>query len=133
VRRRAVVANATLVLGVLLTVVAMPTGALPLHVLGSVVAGLGFGASFRYAVNALGAVTPPDRRGQVFATMYIASYLAFSVPALAAGLAVERFGLEPTAVTYGLAEIALVLAATVPAVTDLRRDHRSRAVRADSG
>ena len=45
--------------------------------------------------------------------MYIVSYLAFSVPALAAGLAVERFGLKPTAVAYGALDVALVLIAAV--------------------
>ena len=101
----------TLAPGVLATIVATSVGTLPLYVVGSMVAGVGFGASFRYAVQALGEVAPAARLGQVFATMYIVSYLAFSVPALAAGLAVERFGLKPTAVTYAAAEVALILLA----------------------
>ena len=48
--------------------------------------------------------------------MYLVSYLAFSVPALAAGLAVERFGLEPTAVAYGGLDVALILIAVVAGV-----------------
>jgi predicted MFS family arabinose efflux permease len=100
-----------LALGVLTTVVAMQMSALPLYVIGSVVAGLGFGATFRFAVDALGQAAPAAQRGEVFATMYIVSYLAFSVPALAAGLAVGRFGLAPTAVTYGALEVALVVVA----------------------
>ncbi len=103
----------TLALGVLVTIAAMLMSALPLYVAGSVVAGFGFGATFRFAVNALGEAAPAARRGQVFATMYIVSYLAFSVPALAAGLAVERFGLKPTAVAYGALEVALVLIAGI--------------------
>ena len=66
-------------------------------------------------------VAPIAQRGQVFATMYIVSYVAFSVPALAAGLAVEQFGLEPTAVTYGALDIALVLIATVAGLIQTRR------------
>ena len=95
------------------TITATLTGGLTLYVMGSVIAGLGFGAAFRFAVNALGEQAPTERRGEVFATMYIASYLAFSVPALAAGLAVEQFGLKPTAVAYGVFEVALVALATV--------------------
>lgn len=113
-----------LTLGVLVTIAAMLTTALPLYVVGSVIAGLGFGAAFRFAVHALGEAAPTTQRGQVFATMYIVSYLAFSLPALAAGLAVGRFGLEPTAVAYGALDVALVLIAMV---AGLIRAHRQAA------
>jgi pimeloyl-ACP methyl ester carboxylesterase/predicted MFS family arabinose efflux permease len=110
-----------LALGVLVTIAATLTNGLPLYVIGSVIAGLGFGAAFRSAVNTLGEAAPAEQRGEVFATMYIVSYLAFSVPALAAGLAVERFGLTPTAVTYGAVEVALVLVAIVASIRRGRR------------
>ncbi|MDT5010587.1 MAG: hypothetical protein QOH57_2204, partial [Mycobacterium sp.] len=109
-----------LALGVLVTIAATLMGALPLYVVGSLIAGLGFGAAFRFAVNALGETAPVTQGGAVFATTYIASYLAFSVPALAAGLAVGRFGLKATAVTYGALEVALVLVAMVAAIVRAR-------------
>lgn len=115
--------HAALVLGVLLTITATLVGALPLYTIGSAVAGLGFGAAFRIAVNELGASAPAARRGQVFATMYIVSYIAFSVPALVAGLADERFGLAPTVVAYGAFDVALVLIAIV---VDIVRAGRRR-------
>lgn len=116
--------NGALVLGVLVTVLALLEGVSALYVVGSVVAGLGFGAAFRHAVNALGEAAPSAGRGQVFATMYVVSYVAFSVPALAAGLAVARFGLEPTAVAYGALDVALVLVAMIIGVVRTRhRDH----------
>ncbi|MEV7626995.1 alpha/beta fold hydrolase [Actinoplanes sp. NPDC089786] len=111
----------TLAVGVLATIAATMMGALPLYVAGAVVAGFGFGAAFRFAINALGEAAPETQRGQVFATMYIVSYLAFSVPALAAGLAAERFGLKPTAVAYGALEVALVLIALVAGIVRARR------------
>jgi pimeloyl-ACP methyl ester carboxylesterase/predicted MFS family arabinose efflux permease len=111
----------TLVLGVLVTIAATLTSALPVYVIGSVVAGFGFGASFRFAVGALSEAAPAAQRAEVFATMYIASYLAFSVPALAAGLAVVRFGLKPTAVAYGVVEIALIVTAVVAGIVRARR------------
>ncbi|WP_274910779.1 alpha/beta fold hydrolase [Streptomyces sp. WZ-12] len=120
-----------LAIGVLVTIAAMPTGALPLYVVGSLIAGFGFGATFRFAVHALGEAAPIAQRGQVFATMYIVSYLAFSVPALAAGLAVERFGLKPTAVAYGALDIALVLFALVAGTTHARRRDGKDDVRHD--
>ncbi|MFF3646485.1 alpha/beta fold hydrolase [Streptomyces sp. NPDC002564] len=103
--------------GVLITIAAMLTATLPLYVTGSLIAGFGFGATFRSAVHALGQAAPPARRGQVFATMYIVSYLAFSVPALAAGLAAERYGLKPTAVAFASLDIALVLLALLTGTT----------------
>jgi MFS family permease len=117
---------ATLTLGVLVTIAAMLMGSLPLYVFGSVVAGLGFGATFRFAVNVLGEVAPGAQRGEVFATMYIVSYLAFSVPTLAAGLAVQQFGLKSTAVAYGASEVVLVLIATVAGTVRARADSSAR-------
>ena len=122
----------TLTVGVLVTIAAMLMSALPLYVVGSVVAGFGFGATFRFAINALGEAAPVAQRGQVFATMYIVSYLAFSVPALAAGLAVERFGLKPTAVAYGALEVALVLIATVAGIVRARRQVSENELRPDA-
>jgi MFS family permease len=104
---------AFLAAGVLVTMAAMAMVSLPLYVVGSVVGGLGFGASFRWAVGALGEAAPAAHRGEVFATMFVVSYLAFSVPALVAGLAVSHVGLEPTAVAYGALDVALVALATV--------------------
>ena len=103
--------DATLILGVVLTIVATMSSALPFYALGSAVAGVGFGSAFRGAVDALGEASPAAQRGEVFATMYVVSYLAFSVPALAAGLAVEHFGLTTTTLGYGVLEVALVLIA----------------------
>jgi len=128
-RWRDEISYGTLAGGVLVTVAAMPAGTLPLYVVGSVVAGFGFGATFRSAVNALGDAAPADQRGEVFATMYIVSYLAFSLPALAAGLAVQWFGLESTAVTYGLVDVALVAVAMGAAIA---RAGRERGVRVTS-
>jgi MFS family permease len=125
--RREAFGHATLLVGVLVTIAAMLVGTLPLYVVGSVVAGLGFGAAFRFAVATLGEAAPAAQRGEVFATMYIVSYLAFSVPALAAGLAVQRFGLEPTAVTYGTSEALLVLVAIALGTVRSRRPAERRA------
>jgi MFS family permease len=123
-RLRAWCGDGFLALGVLVTIIATLREASPLYVAGSGIAGLGFGTAFRYAVNMLGNAAPASQRGQVFATMYIVSYLAFSVPALAAGLAVERFGLEPTVIAYGTLVIALVLIATIANLVLARRGCR---------
>ncbi|WP_328320900.1 MFS transporter [Kribbella sp. NBC_00382] len=123
----------TLALGVLITIAAMLLTTLPIYVAGSAVAGLGFGATFHFAVQALGDAAPDGRRGEVFATMYIVSYIAFSVPALAAGLAAERFGLEPTAVAYGALEVALILIATAAGIIRAHRQFSENEPLTDQG
>lgn len=42
---------------------------------------------------------------------FVASYLAFSVPPIVAGLLTNRFGLEATAMGYGLAAAGLAMIA----------------------
>jgi hypothetical protein len=54
---------------------------------------------------------PADQRGEMVAKMYVVSDLAFSLPALAAGLADERFRLEPTAVSYAVDALSVLTAA----------------------
>ncbi len=44
-------------------------------------------------------------------SFFVLSYLAFSLPALAAGMAVGRFGIEATALAYGGMLVALCLLA----------------------
>lgn len=120
-RLREWVGYGTLGAGVLATVTATLTASLPLYVIGSAIAGFGFGAAFRYAVNALGDASPAAQRGQVFATMYIVSYLAFSIPALIAGLAVGWIGLQSTAVAYGAFETLLIATAMITGGLQARR------------
>lgn len=70
--------------------------------LGTVVAGAGFGAAFLGAFRSLAALAGPTRRGELAATIYIAAYLAFSLPAVLAGVLTTVVGLRTTAVGYGV-------------------------------
>lgn len=113
-------AYSTLVLGVVLTVVAALSSSLSLDVTGSVIAGLGFGGSWVVVMSAIAAVTPAEHRGQTFAAVFVASYLAFSVPALVAGLLIQYVDLRPVIVGYGAFDVLLVLLATGAAIVDAR-------------
>jgi hypothetical protein len=53
---------------------------------------------------------PAVARAQI-AALFVAAYLAFSVPALIAGVATTNFGLQPTALVYSAALAALIAAA----------------------
>jgi MFS family permease len=79
--------------------------------LGTVVAGVGFGASARGTFGMIARIALPEERGGLFAVFYVISYLAFSLPALAAGFASTSAGLRPTAIVYGAAVLGFSLAA----------------------
>lgn len=118
----------TLVVGVTLTVVAALASSLPLDIVGSAIAGLGFGATWVVVMAAMAAVTPPEHRGQTFAAVFVASYLAFSVPALVAGLLDQYVGLCPVVVGYGGFEVLLVGIAATAYATQRRRSERTAAI-----
>jgi hypothetical protein len=46
----------------------------------------------------------------LFAAIYVILYLSLSLPAIAAGIAVTRFGLRDTTYVYGFAAILLAVA-----------------------
>lgn len=95
--------------GVAMTLVSVQIGSIVLYLVGAVTAGSGWGATFLGAMRTLGALVPAEERGGVFATTFVISYLAFSVPAVVAGLAVHRLGLSTTVEVYGAFVIALAL------------------------
>ncbi|MEU6413456.1 MFS transporter [Microbispora sp. NPDC046933] len=97
-----------------LTLAALAAASTPLFFAGTVVAGCGFGSAYLGAFRSLAALTGPAERAGLFASVYVVSYLAFSVPAVAAGLAVPTLGLRATAAVYGCAVVVLALLAAVP-------------------
>ena len=117
--RREVVGFLTLSGGLLLTIVAVVLESLPLYVIGAAIGGLGFGSSFLLILSGFATRTAPEHRSQVFSTTYIVSYVAFSIPAVAAGFASQAFGLRPTVLVYAAVVLALVLLAAALA----RRTH----------
>jgi MFS family permease len=100
-----------LIVGVALALIALNDGSTALFLLATGVAGLGFGPAFAGAFRAVTNRAPSDQRAALVASVYVASYLAYSLPALAAGIAVTRYGLADTANVYGAALIALALLA----------------------
>lgn len=99
---RAAAAGA-LSLGMLLTLGGIRFHVVTAFFLGTVVAGLGFGAGFNASVRSLVPLAQPHERGALMASFLVISYLAFSLPALAAGLAVGHVGIEAAALGYGTA------------------------------
>ena len=78
---------------------------------GTVVAGVGFGASALGTFGTLARIAAPGERSELLAAALVIAYLAFSLPAVAAGFATTFFGLHTTTVVYSLGVVALGLVA----------------------
>ena len=77
----------------------------------AVVTGFGFGAAFLGAVATITRGVAPGHRAGLLASIFVVGYLAFSVPAIAAGIAVGEFGLTRTTEVYGAVVVVLALLA----------------------
>jgi hypothetical protein len=94
-----------------LTLAGVEVHAVALAVAGTLLAGVGFGASALASFGTLARIAGPGERGEVLAASLVIAYLAFSLPAVAAGFAATSFGLHTTAVVYSLGVVVLGLIA----------------------
>lgn len=99
--------------GLAVTLLGLIVESVVIAALGTLVAGVGFGASARGTFGTIANIALPEERGGLFAVFYVISYLAFSLPALAAGLASTEAGLRPTAIVYAAAALVLSLLAAL--------------------
>ncbi|TMG67033.1 MAG: MFS transporter [Chloroflexi bacterium] len=120
-RRVLGISATTLSAGIALSLAGVESQAVVLAVGGTVVAGVGFGASALGSFGTLARIAGPDERSELLAAALVIAYLAFSLPALAAGLAATSFGLHPTTVVYGLGVVVLGLIALAAQAVRVRR------------
>ncbi|MBD9512523.1 MFS transporter [Pseudomonas sp. PDM22] len=113
-----------LIIGLLITLLGVDSGNLWLFFLGTAVAGLGFGGAFLGALRSVVPLAHAHERGALMASFYVLSYLAFSVPAILAGLAIQRYGLIAT--TNGYASLQ-ILAASLVLLLSLRAPSAQKA------
>lgn len=123
VRRRstrivALVGATALAVGTTLTLVALVAHSLPGFLAAVVVAGFGFGTAFLGVMQSLTPTSPPAERAGLFAGIFTASYLSFSVPAVLLGLIVPSTGLLPATIVYGLVVVALSASAALLRLRD---------------
>jgi MFS family permease len=104
------------------TVAALFLGSVTLLFIAAVVSGFAFGAAFLGAVATITAGVDGGHRAGLLAAIFVVGYLAFSVPAIAAGIAAGRIGLERTAEIYGVTVIVLVLMAAASLALRRRRE-----------
>lgn len=119
---RAMVTGALIfAVGVAGTVTALLTGSLTLFFAAAAVSGLGFGGAFLGAMATVTRGVAPGERAGLLSSVFVVSYLMFSLPAIAAGLAAGAIGLERTAEIYGAVVIVLALSAAAGLVLRRRR------------
>jgi len=102
-----------LILGVLVTLGGVALRSIPLLVLGTVVAGVGFGISYFGGLRTLLSLADATDRAALLSAIYIHCYLAFSLPAVAVGLLLPFIGLPLATYLYGTALILLGTASLV--------------------
>jgi hypothetical protein len=112
--------SALVIVGVSITLFGQFLASVALFYAGSVVAGVGIGAGFSGFVRAAAPLVPLERRGALVAAIYVAVYLAFSIPTVVAGAAATVVGLVPTAYGYGLIVIVLSAITTIVVARRLR-------------
>ncbi|HAN24384.1 MAG: MFS transporter [Microbacterium sp.] len=110
--------TSALAVGTLLTLVALSTSSLVGYFVAVAVAGSGFGTAFFGVIRSLAPHIPATARADVFAVIFMVSYLAMALPVVAAGFLVQVLGLS--AVTYGYG-VGVAVFAALAAVLRLRR------------
>jgi MFS family permease len=111
--RAAMLAGCLLLLaGVAVTFGAIVTTTAAAFLAGTAVAGAGFGLGFSGAFRMTMALAMPSQSAGLVTAIFTVGYLAFSVPALIAGVATTKFGLHSTALVYSASLAALVAVAT---------------------
>ena len=101
--------------GAAVTIAAIVTSTPALLLLGTVLAGLGFGPGNLGAYRVIMARATASNRAGMIAAVSSVNYLAFGLPALLAGVSTTHFGLHDTALVYS-AGITLLAAAAAGGV-----------------
>jgi len=103
-----------LIAGVGISIASLPAHAIAVFFLGTMIAGVGFGAGFQGGVRTILPFAEPHERAGVLSLIFIVSYLAMGLPAVIAGVFVARHGdILATAQGFGAVVIALAALALV--------------------
>ena len=108
-----------LLTGTVVTLAAIQTASAAAFLAGTAVAGAGFGTAMLGVFRTISALAPPGQRAGLIAAYFIASYTAFSIPVVVAGVATTHFGLHRTALVY--CAVIAVLAAVAAVGLIFRR------------
>lgn len=99
-----------LIAGMGVVAAALLAKSLPLLLLGTVVAGVGQGMSFRAGLSSVAESVAAEHRGAVTSTLFVTLYVGLSIPVIAEGALAVGIGLIPAGVIF--AGVMALLAAT---------------------
>jgi MFS family permease len=99
-----------MMIGAALVTSAVAWTVLPLLLLGGLIGGVGFGASYSGSLRTITPLVELEQRAGVFAALFTVAYLAFGVPVIIAGQLIPRVGLLPTIIGYGVANVVAAAA-----------------------
>ncbi|MGP3932967.1 MFS transporter [Nonomuraea sp. KM88] len=117
--------SAMLGLGTLISLGGVAQGLAWLAAAGTVVAGLGFGASVLATFGTFARIARPHERSAVFALANTINYLGNSVPAVLGGIAVTALGLRTATMIYALAIAVITFSAFALRLNQLRAERRT--------
>ncbi|MFD6244455.1 MFS transporter [Streptomyces roseolus] len=102
---------AVLFAGLVLLALALATDHLLFVVLAALVGGTGQGLTFRAALSAVAAASPPDRRAAVISSLFVVAYTGISLPVIGVGLLADPLGLEGAGLVFIACMLVLAAAA----------------------
>lgn len=103
---------ASLAIGLAIVLLSLPFHALPLFLVGTLLAGVGFGTGFQGGLRSVLEFVDAGQRAAVLSVLFVVSYLAMGGPAIVAGWRLVQSGdLLETAREFGAVVITLALLA----------------------
>jgi MFS family permease len=117
------IGTTALLVGTGLFLVALGTSSIAVFLAAAILAGGGFGSAFLGALRSVSQLAEPHERAALLSAVYLVSYIAFSVPAVVAGLITTHIGLLNTSFGYG-GFVALVAIGALAFQRLTRRAHR---------
>jgi MFS family permease len=100
-----------LVAGLLAVALSVPEQSLGALLIGTALAGIGQGISFRAGLAEIAEKSPPHRRAEVTSSFFVVLYIAISLPVIGLGVVVQFAGIQRATLIFAGLTIVLVLAA----------------------
>ena len=111
-----------LVAGVAITLAGVQVQRVSLMLIGTIVAGIGFGAAFSGSMRTVMPHAEAHERAGLLSAFYVEGYLSFSLPAILTGLLAPIAGLPLAADLYGAVVIVLAIASLLAMVRSGHHD-----------
>jgi MFS family permease len=117
--------SAAIAVGAILFVFALVWTSITLFVLASIVGGGGFGSGYLGSIRSVSQLAEIHERAGLISAVYVVSYLAFSIPALVAGVLATHIGLRATSFAYGGFVAIVAVAALASRGVSVRRERNT--------